>query len=208
MKDNDFAIVSYSAKVKETNQQVDKADKVPMIVKTGYLLKGLEEPLKAMNVGDKKTVEIAPENAFGKRDFNLIKLISIAEFRKHDTKPTPGMFVEADRMRGKVLSVSGGRVKVDFNHPLAGKTIVYDLEINEKLEKSEDKMMALFQMYTQIDRSKMSVVINDKQVDIDVPPMVNPIVKKRISNDIIDLLGFDKVRYIETYEKPKETKQA
>ena len=203
MQENDFVLVNYSAKVKETNQQIDKAENAPMIIKAGYLLKGLEEPLKAMNVGEKKTIEIVPENAFGQRNFDMIKLISIAEFRKHGTKPTPGMFVEADRLRGRVLSVSGGRVKVDFNHPLAGKTLVYDLEVKEKIEGNEEKIKALFKMYTNVDNSKMKVTVNDKVVDIDVPPMINPIVKKRISNDITELLGMDKVRFIETYEKPK-----
>ena len=133
----------------------------------------------------------------------MIKLISIAEFRKHGTKPAPGMFVEADRMRGRVLSVSGGRVKVDFNHPLAGKTLVYDLEVKEKIERNEEKIKALFKMYTNVDNTKMKVTVNDKVVDIDVPPMINPVVKKRISNDITELLGMDKVRFIETYEKAK-----
>ena len=203
MQENDFVIVNYSAKVKETNQQIDKAENAPMIVKSGYLLKGLEEPLKQMNVGEKKTVEIAPENAFGQRDFNMIKLVSIAEFRKHGTKPAPGMFVEADRMRGRVLSVSGGRVKVDFNHPLAGKTLVYDLEITKKVEDNEEKVKSLFNMYTKVDDSKVKIVFNDKTVDIDVPPMINPIVKKRMADDIIKLMGLEKVRFIETYEKPK-----
>ena len=204
MQDNDFVLVNYSAKVKETGQQIDKAENAPMIIKAGYMLKGLEEPMKQMNVGEKRTIEIVPENAFGQRDFNMIKLVSIAEFRKHDTKPTPGMFVEADRMRGRVLSVSGGRVKVDFNHPLAGKTLVYDLEVKQKIENNDEKINALFKMYTKVDVSNMKITINDKVVDIDVPPMINPIVKKRISNDITELLGMDKVRFIETYEKPKK----
>lgn len=206
MQINDFVLVNYSAKVKETGQQIDKAEDAPMIIKEGYLLKGLEEPLKQMNVGEKKTIEIAPEGAFGQRDFNLIKLISIAEFRKHGTKPVPGMFVEADRMRGRVLSVSGGRVRVDFNHPLSGKTIVYDLEIKQKIDSNEEKVMSLFKMYTKVDNSKTKLTINEKTVDIDVPPMINPIVKKRISDDIINLMGFEKVKFIETYEKPKEVK--
>ena len=204
MQENDFVIVNYDAKVKETNQQIDKAENAPMIVKSGYLLKGLEEPLKAMNVGEKKTIEITPEDAFGQRNFNMIKLVSIAEFRKHGTKPTPGMFVEADRMRGRVLSVSGGRVKVDFNHPLAGKTLVYDLKITKKIEDNEEKIKSLFRMYTKVDDTKVKVTFDDKTVDIDVPPMINPIVKKRMSDDIINLMGFEIVRFIETYEKVKK----
>ena len=115
MQINDFIEVSYSAKVKETGQEIDKAENAPMIVKEGYILKGLEEPLKQMNVGEKKTVEIAPQDAFGQKNFDLIKLVPLSEFRKHDTKPTPGMVIEADRTRGRVLSVSGGRVKLLAN---------------------------------------------------------------------------------------------
>jgi len=203
MQENDFVIVNYSAKVKETNKQIDKAENAPMIIKPGYLLKGLEEPLKQMNVGEKKTIEIVPENAFGQRNFNMIKLVSIAEFRRHGTKPVPGMFIEADRMRGRVLSVSGGRVRVDFNHPLAGKTIIYDLEIKQKIENNEEKIKSLFRMYTKTESSKLKIVFNEKTVDIEVPPLVNLIVKKKISDDVINLLGFEKVRFIETYEKPK-----
>jgi FKBP-type peptidyl-prolyl cis-trans isomerase 2 len=206
MQENDFVLVSYSAKVKETGQQIDKAENAPMILKSGYMLKGLEEPLKAMNIGEKKTIEITPENAFGQRDFKMIKLVSIAEFRRHGTKPTPGMFVEADRMRGRVLSVSGGRVRVDFNHPLAGKTIVYDLEITKKIENNEEKIRSLFKMYTKVDTSKTKITFDEKTVDLEVPPMINPIIKKKISDDITSLLDFDKVRFIETYEKRKEIK--
>lgn len=204
MQENDFILVNYSARVKETSQEIDKAENAPMIVKAGYLLKGLEEPLKQMNVGEKRTIEIVPENAFGQRDFNMIKLVSIAEFRRHGTKPAPGMFVEADRMRGRVVSVSGGRVRVDFNHPLAGKTIVYDLEIKQKMENNEEKVKSLFKMYTKAESDKLKIVFNEKTVDIDVPPLINPIVKKRISDDITGILGLEKVRFIETYEKPKQ----
>ena len=93
MRENDFIIVNYTGKVKETNKEFDKAENAPMIVRTGFILKGLEQPLKQMNVGEKKQIEIVSENAFGKRDFGLIKLLPIAEFRKHGTKPVPGMFV-------------------------------------------------------------------------------------------------------------------
>ena len=204
MQENEFIIVNYSAKVKETNQEFDRADNTQMIIKQGYVLKGLEEPLKQMSVGDKKTIEIVPEKGFGKRDFKLIRLVSIAEFRKHGTKPVPGMFIEADNRRGRVLSVSGGRVRVDFNHPLSGKTLVYDIEIKQKIENIDDKIKALIKIYTKVDKSKINVVIKEKDVDIDVPPLINSLFKKKISDDIMKILGFEKVRFIETFEKPKE----
>jgi len=204
MQENDFIIVNYSAKIRETNREFDKADNIPMIIKQGYVLKGLEEALKQMSVGDKKTIEIAPERGFGNRDFKLIKLVSIAEFRRHGTKPVPGMFIEADNRRGRVLSVSGGRVRIDFNHPLAGRTLVYNVEIKQKIESIEDKIKSLIQIYMKVDKSKINVLIKEKQVDIDVPPLINSLFKKKIADDVMKILGFEKVRFIETFEKPKE----
>jgi FKBP-type peptidyl-prolyl cis-trans isomerase 2 len=204
MQENEFVIVNYLAKIKETNKEFDKADNIPMVIKQGYVLKGLEESLRKMNVGDKKTVEITPENGFGNRDFKLIKLVSIAEFRRHGTKPVPGMFIEADNRRGRVLSVSGGRVRIDFNHPLAGKTLIYNIEIKQKIESIEDKIKALIQIYMKVDESKINVIIKEKEVDIDVPPLINSLFKKKIADDIMKVLGFEKVRFIETFEKPKE----
>jgi len=204
MQENDFIIVNYSAKIRETNREFDKADNIPMIIKQGYVLKGLEEALKQMSVGDKKTIEIAPERGFGNRDFKLIKLVSIAEFRRHGTKPVPGMFIEADNRRGRVLSVSGGRVRIDFNHPLAGRTLVYNVEIKQKIESIEDKIKSLIQIYMKVDKSKINVLIKEKQVDIDVPPLINSLFKKKIADDIMKILGFEKVKFIETFEKNKE----
>jgi FKBP-type peptidyl-prolyl cis-trans isomerase 2 len=204
MQENEFVIVNYLAKIKETNKEFDKADNIPMVIKQGYVLKGLEESLRKMNVGDKKTVEITPENGFGNRDFKLIKLVSIAEFRRHGTKPVPGMFIEADNRRGRVLSVSGGRVRVDFNHPLAGKTLIYNIEIKQKIESIEDKIKALIQIYMKVDESKINVIIKEKEVDIDVPPLINSLFKKKIADDIMKVLGFEKVRFIETFKKPEE----
>ena len=119
MQTNDFIKVVYLAKIKETGQEFDKTgDKsAPVILKPGFIIKGLEEALLEMNVNEKKTVEIPPEKAFGIRDPKLVRLVPLTEFRKHNTKPQPGMFIQADNMRGRVLSVSGGRVRVDFNNP-------------------------------------------------------------------------------------------
>ncbi len=205
MQINDFIRVVYSAKIKETGQEFDKTDdkSIPVIIKPGFLIKGLEEALLEMNVNEKKTIEIPPEKAFGNRDPKLIRLIPISEFRKHDTKPKPGMFIQADNMRGRVLSVSGGRVRVDFNNPLAGKTLIYDIEIKEKIEKVEDKIKALFEIY-RLDKDKVNVIIKEKEVEIEIPPLLNSLFKKKIADDIIKILNFEKVKFVEVFEKPKE----
>jgi len=206
MQTNDFIRVVYLAKIKETGQEFDKTDdkSIPVIVKPGFLIKGLEEVLLGMNVNERKTVEIPPEKAFGDRNPKLIRLVPISEFRKHNTKPQPGMFVKADNIRGRVLSVSGGRVKVDFNNPLAGKTLIYEIEIKEKIENVEDKIKVLFEIYRAANKDKIKVIVKEKEVEIEVPPLVNSLFKKKIADDIIKILNFEKVKYVEVFEKLKE----
>jgi FKBP-type peptidyl-prolyl cis-trans isomerase 2 len=207
MQSNDFIYVTYTGKIKETGQEFDKTgDKpAPLIMKTGFLLKGLEEALLGMNVKEKKAVEITPDKAFGNRNPKLIRLIPISEFRKHNTKPTPGMMFNADNMRGRVLTVSGGRVEVDFNHPLAGKTLIYDVEITEKVEKTDDKIKMIFQMYNIDEKDKIKVMpTSNKEIEIMIPPLINSLYKKKIADDIMQILGFEKVKFSEVFEKPKE----
>ncbi|MFH1229684.1 MAG: FKBP-type peptidyl-prolyl cis-trans isomerase [Candidatus Aenigmatarchaeota archaeon] len=202
MQTNDFVIVNFSGKIKETNFEFDKGENLPLVVGVNYTLKGVDKALATMNVGEKKTVEILPEDGFGKRDEKLLRLVPMSEFKKHNTEPFPGMVLDADNMRGKVISVSGGRVKVDFNHPLSGKTLIYDLEVKEKLEGTENKVKGLLRMYTGSD-DKIKVIPKDKEIEIELPPLVNSLYKKKIADDVMRFIGFEKVKFVEVFEKPK-----
>ena len=207
MQTNDFVKINYSGKVKETGIEFDKGENVPMIVGVNFTLKGIDNALLVMSIGEKKTIAIEPKDAFGDRDVRFVKLVPLSEFTKHDTKPYPGMIVQADNAQGRVLSVSGGRVRVDFNHPLSGKTLVYDLEVKEKIDKDEEKIKAIIKMYTRTEEEKSKPFIIGKEVEIEVPPMINSVYKKKIADDVMKILGFEKVRFIEVFEKQKEVKE-
>jgi len=206
MQTNDFVKINYSGKVKETGVEFDKGESIPIIIGVNYTLKGIDDALLEMNIGDKKIIELSPENAFGNRDARLVKLVPLSEFKKHNTNPYPGMIFEADNLRGRVLSVSGGRVSIDFNHPLAGKTLIYDVEIKERIESIEDKIRAIIKIYTTLDEGKSKVFAKEKEVEIEVPPLINSVYKKKIADDMMKFLGFEKVKFVESFEKPKETK--
>jgi len=203
MQTNDFVIVNFSGKIKETNFEFDRGQDLPMVVGVGYTLKGVDKALQGMSVGEKKSIEISPEDGFGVRNDKLVRLVPMNEFRRHGTDPMPGMVVEADNMRGKVLSVSGGRVKVDFNHPLAGKALVYDVEIKSKLEDVEGKVKGLVKMYTQ-NEDKITTAVNGKEIEVSMPPLINSVYKKKIADDIMRFMDFVKVKFVETFEKRKE----
>lgn len=99
----------------------------------GSLLPGFEKHLLGMCAGQKKTVEILPEQAFGQHNPDNIQQFERGLFSP-DQPLEPGLvvsFADANRQElpGVVSAVDGDRVSVDFNHPLAGRTIVFTVQI-------------------------------------------------------------------------------
>ena len=96
------------------------------------LLMALTRILKERKSGYTGTVVIPPEKAFGPSDPKLVETVSITKLQ--DRNVHPGMPVELDGRRGVVSRVIGRRVTVDFNSPLAGKTVTYEYTIEKLLE--------------------------------------------------------------------------
>ncbi|NOZ82183.1 MAG: peptidylprolyl isomerase [Candidatus Micrarchaeota archaeon] len=200
MEKNDVVRISFSGKLKETGEKFDEMKNVPVVVGKGYIIKGLDRELEKMNVGEKKTVELKPSDAFGERDPNLIKAVPVSEFRKHNIEPRPGMGITAEGLRGRILSVESGRVRVDFNHPLAGKTLVYEIEVNEKIDDPKEKVKAVVEFYTRIPGEKIQVDEKDGKWEITTPPGIPPAVKDRITKDLKDISGALEVKFSEIYK--------
>jgi FKBP-type peptidyl-prolyl cis-trans isomerase 2 len=94
-------------------------------------------------------VELTPEKAFGNRDSKLVKLIPMNIFREKQVNPRQGMVFDFDGTLGKVIAVSGGRVMVDFNNPLAGKIVVYDIKVLRKIDDINEKVKAIMNFFFQ-----------------------------------------------------------
>jgi FKBP-type peptidyl-prolyl cis-trans isomerase 2 len=103
------------------------------------LLAGLEKGLEGKEPG-KYTIEIAAEDAFGKKDTKKIQLIPTSKFTKDKLRPVPGMQVKVDGQVATIKRVSGGRVLVDFNHPLAGVDVTYDVNIIKTVTDTQEKL--------------------------------------------------------------------
>ncbi|MDO8628698.1 MAG: peptidylprolyl isomerase, partial [Nanoarchaeota archaeon] len=149
IKKNDFINVDFIGKITETGDvfdvtQEDLAKKynvhspkahyhaLTICVGEKHVVPGLDEFLEGKEPG-KYSVNLTPEQAFGKKDPKLMRLIPLNVFHKHNMRPEVGLHINMDGAIGVVRSVSGGRVIMDFNHPLAGKNVTYDITIN-KLE--------------------------------------------------------------------------
>jgi FKBP-type peptidyl-prolyl cis-trans isomerase SlyD len=159
-KDND--IFDTTNKV-EAEKLGLSADVKPMILSIGnqMVLKGLDDDLVGKELEKKYSIMLSPDNAFGKRNPTLVKTVPIKVFLEKNINPYPGMTVQLDNYVARILSVSGGRVTVDFNNPLAGKDVRYDYIIKRKVTDVNEKINAIQDFFF---RQRFEYVINENKV--------------------------------------------
>ncbi len=179
-----FVKISYTARIKDgkifdtTDEEVAKKENifdekrvygaVPIVVGEGHVIQGLDEALKDMKVDEEREIEIPPEKAYGKRNPNLIRLVPMRVFKQHRINPIPGMPIELDGKVARIQTVAGGRVRVDFNPELAGKTLVYNVKIEEESKTDEDRIKYLIERsFNTCDGFELK--INDGNLHINIP---------------------------------------
>lgn len=128
----------------------------------GMFLGGVDEHLIGKEIGS-HIFGLSPEKAFGKRQRELVKMIPIKIFFQHKINPVQGAMLNFDGKHGKILSVSGGRVLVDFNHPLAGKDVIYEINVKRIIKDIDEKIKA-FNNFIFKQELKFSVAQKDKKV--------------------------------------------
>jgi FKBP-type peptidyl-prolyl cis-trans isomerase SlyD len=140
----------------------------PVLVRVGnrHVVIGLDDALVGKEAGEEGTVEVPPEKAFGARDEARLESVSLAKF---DEKPRIGQTVEVENREGTVSNIVGRRVVVDFNHPLAGKTVTYSFRVEEIVESQPEQIRGLIQLYTQ---RTMEVFVENGVVTIHLPPAI------------------------------------
>lgn len=108
----------------------------------GMFLSAIDDFLIGKDIGE-YFLELPPERAFGKRNSALIQVLPSKTFREHKVNPIPGTVFSFDGKLAKIISVSGGRIMVDFNNILAGKEINYKIKVIRKVEDTNEKVKAL-----------------------------------------------------------------
>lgn len=196
LPENTFVLVEYEIKIKGTDKLVDttsldsakeagiydeKTRYGPHLVVIGEkrLLPGLEELIKELDEGQEKEKEIPPEKAFGKRDPSKVKVIPRQHFVRSGIVPEPGKVVEINGQLATIRSITGGRVVVDFNHPLAGKTLIARARIIKIVEEVPEKIL-----YLLLRRLPPSITGDDIKVEY------NPekkLVEISLNNKILDI---------------------
>ena len=226
-------LVDYTSKVKDTEEVFEttieeEAKKhsfhdpnvkyQPKLVSVGesWVIKGLDEALENTSVGDKTTIEVSPDKGFGERDSGKVRMIPLRKLEEDAEKVSIGDTIEVDNKKGIVRFIGSGRIKIDYNHRFAGKTILYDINVLKELKSDEDKITGILKKNLPVEDEKILFNKKDKILDIIIPQEIFraenlPIIKHFMQMDLFKfVLGLEKITFTETYEKPdtkKETKQ-
>jgi FKBP-type peptidyl-prolyl cis-trans isomerase SlyD len=119
--------------------------KEPVIYMHGHanIVPGLEEQMAGKQGGDKFSATVAPENAYGLRDPEAIQRVPIKHLATRG-KIVPGQMVAVNTRQGarhaRVVKVGHFNVDLDLNHPLAGRTLVFDIEILDVRPATEEEL--------------------------------------------------------------------
>lgn len=213
---NDFVELEFVAKIKDTNEVFDtnmkseiekiksnfEPKKYVLAVGHNMTIKGLDKDMEGKEIGKEYESDFKPEDAFGKRNPTMVKMIPLKVFIEQKIMPQKGMQLSLDGTVVKVISVSGGRVLVDFNNPLAGKVLTYKYIITKKLEDQKEKVDALQEFFF---RSKFDYEIKGKELIFKVGKDIAKFIEM-MAKPFDEILGL--TTKVEIVESKKEEKPA
>lgn len=216
IKKHDFIEIEYTGRLKENNVVFDTTDERvakennlhsrseygPVIVCVGeqQLLKGIDSNLEGKDLEKEYDIELGPEDAFGNKNAKLIQLIPTGKFKQQDIQPMPGMQLNIDGMVGTIKTVSGGRTLVDFNHPLAGKGLVYKIKINRKITDDKEKLQGYLRLG--LGTKDFEIEENNNDAKIKLKNELPKEAEEKLSKKIIELIpNIKKVEF--TFEQQK-----
>lgn len=141
------SVVSFHYRLSERGNEIESShghDPLLTLVGMGSMITGLEAAMIGKKTGDRFSVELAPEDAYGKREEKEPMRVPIKHLLGKYKKIEPGQIVYINTQHGtrEATVVKAGKfnVDVDTNHPLAGKTLTFDLEILEVREATKDEI--------------------------------------------------------------------
>ena len=232
LQKGDFILINLTAKVKETNEVFDTTKEETakkehlykeggvyepklVVIGEGWMLKTLDESLTTMEPYKAASIEIPSDKAFGPRDPEKIRRVPLKQLTAKGVNPTIGMRVEHGGKNATIRSIGAGRVLLDFNPPLAGKTLLYDVTVQKKLETTEEKIAALIHRRISVaEAAKFKPTIEEKTLTVEMPEEAFylegvQVAKRGIAMDVQKFFPeITTIKFVETFKaEPKaETK--
>ncbi len=131
-KNGDTVQVHYTGKLENGevfDSSYERGEPLSFQVGSGQMIKGFDAGVVGMSIGEKKTITIEAKDAYG--EYDPLKVLSIKkeELSGLGVEPEVGMTLSANGVPVKIVEINGDEVKMDFNHFLAGKTLIFEIEM-------------------------------------------------------------------------------
>lgn len=140
VKNGDTVRVHYTGTLESNGEEFDSSrregrDPLEFTVGAGQVIPGFEAGVLGLEPGGAVVITITPEDGYGPKHEQLVQKVALSDFAE-DTPPEVGGMVnlvapDGDQLPGIITAIEGDDVTLDFNHPLAGETLVFDIEIVE-----------------------------------------------------------------------------
>ena len=199
-KKGDFIELDFVGRIKSTGQIFDltveaiakkegiaaqgKFEPMVACIGSGQLIAGFDVAVSGKEVGAEFEFDLKPEDAFGRKNPKLIQLTSFSVLKKKDINPIPGMQLDVDGAMATVRSVSGGRVILDFNHPLSGKELHYWAKVRKIITDKQTQVESI----TKLLGIPCEVSIKEKtatlKLDQQVPKQITDVISKEIEKHV------------------------
>jgi FKBP-type peptidyl-prolyl cis-trans isomerase 2 len=182
-----------------------------------YFPAGIEKALVGIPVGEEVQREFAPADAFGERDPNLIELFSmheierLPEMRREGAHLDIGTVLTIEGRRGRVVSMTAARVRVDFNPPFAGRKVRGTFKVLEQITEPVAKVRAVLEL--QYGRSaEFHVEHHEKTITLKLPERSKfdiawMAAKPRVVDRLRTYLHPETIRIVEEYATPVPEKK-
>lgn len=218
IKKTDFVELDYTGKEKDSNLVFDTTlediakknnlyskevvyKSVIICVGEKQILPGLDKELEGKEIGKSYSFEIPPELGFGKKDAKLLRIIPAGVFKKQEIRPFPGLQVNIDGAIGTVKTAGGGRIIVDFNHPLSGRTLIYDVNVKRIITDKKEKLKAYLDII-RIRDVEIDLAGDEAKIKLKIP--LPDQIKEHLSKKLQELVELKKVDF--EVEQVKEEK--
>jgi len=202
------------AEVAKANNTFDEKavyEPLPLLIGGGRLFSGLEKSLGAAEVGKEYEIVLTPDEAAGPRDPKLVGLFPTRDFLKQEIMPELGLQVTIKNKTGYISAVTAGRVRVDFNNRLAGRTLKYKYKVVSEPTTPQELLAAVLKM-DYGNAEGFSGEFDGKKAVVKLPDVCKYdqrwlLSKYRVVSDLRELLELEIIQFVEEYTKPEKKEE-
>ena len=232
--ENDWIKIDYIGRLKENGKVFDttmediarseaifdeKRKYEPLLCRTGderFLIPGLAKKLIGLEINKTQSFEIPTKEAYGERDSGKIEMVPTKKLRNAKIDPRLGALIQFQGRYGKIIFVGGGRTRIDFNHPLAGKDLNFDVTVVEQIQDISQIQKELISRRfpgVNIEDIKIETSNDLENITITLPNYLIfmeglAISKYTLASDLRDYLEFKEVRFLDIFDyREKEAKE-